>query len=657
MILDTLIPYNFGIYKDRQEIALTPKSPKKPIILFGGLNGSGKTTLLDALKLVLHGKLADCSTRGGLPYEDFLRRSIHRTADPNEGASVTLVFRHRRQGEEKTYRVTRSWRATPRTVREHVEVQVGGQKDAVLTEHWAEHVESFIPARLARFFFFDGEKIETLAELENASAVLSTALQSLLGLDLVEQLQTDLKVIIRRRRKEQHSAAERADLEEAEVELREMEDRCLKAAQNRASIQNQVDGRSKRVRELEEQFRQSGGELFLKRSQLETEHRTLESKLASARERLQELAHGAAPLLLVRDLLDAVAAQAASPITRLNEHLLTILYERDSHLLTEARRAGTAPDVVARLDAFLRQDREQRRPLRPSSSALSLTDEGYQVLEGLRGSLLAETQATAGLLLSEVTSLRQDIEQVERQLAMVPDEEAVKELSRKLDKSRQEHARTEAALQVAEETYHVLQQELIRKRQAHAKRLEETFDQEFEKKEASRIIEHAQGVTTLMEKFRTQVIERHLRRIEELILQGFSHLVRKESLVSRLTIDPATYHLNLLDRDGEPLPHERLSAGERQLLAISIIWGLARAAGRPLPIIIDTPLGRLDSMHRKHLIERYFPVASHQVLLLSTDEEIDEGGLDKLRPAVGYTYRMIFDERQGYSRIEKDYFW
>jgi DNA sulfur modification protein DndD len=83
----------------------------------------------------------------------------------------------------------------------------------------------------------------------------------------------------------------------------------------------------------------------------------------------------------------------------------------------------------------------------------------------------------------------------------------------------------------------------------------------------------------------------------------------------------------------------------------------ARAAGRPLPLVIDTPLGRLDSVHRQHLIERYFPSASHQVLLLSTDKEIDEGGLDRLRNSVGHSYRIVFDKREGATRIEKGYFW
>ena len=62
--------------------------------------------------------------------------------------------------------------------------------------------------------------------------------------------------------------------------------------------------------------------------------------------------------------------------------------------------------------------------------------------------------------------------------------------------------------------------------------------------------------------------------------------------------------VQLYDQDGELLPKHRLSAGEKPILAIALLWGLAQASGRQLPVAIDTPLGRLDSEHRHHLVER-----------------------------------------------------
>ena len=102
MILDNLTLHNFGVYGGRHEIALTPTSSEKPIILFGGLNGGGKTTFLDALLLVLYGKFAKCSNRGSQSYDDYLRKSINRNVNPKDGAAIELEFRHRQSNVEES---------------------------------------------------------------------------------------------------------------------------------------------------------------------------------------------------------------------------------------------------------------------------------------------------------------------------------------------------------------------------------------------------------------------------------------------------------------------------------------------------------------------------------------------------------------------------
>jgi DNA sulfur modification protein DndD len=88
-----------------------------------------------------------------------------------------------------------------------------------------------------------------------------------------------------------------------------------------------------------------------------------------------------------------------------------------------------------------------------------------------------------------------------------------------------------------------------------------------------------------------------------------------------------------------------------------MLWGLAQASGRPLPVVIDTPLGRLDGIHRNHMIERYFPQASHQVILLSTDQEIDEAAWQKLRKHVGHTYQLKHDTATGATSAQTGYLW
>jgi DNA sulfur modification protein DndD len=150
---------------------------------------------------------------------------------------------------------------------------------------------------------------------------------------------------------------------------------------------------------------------------------------------------------------------------------------------------------------------------------------------------------------------------------------------------------------------------------------------------------------------------RHLGQLEKLILEGYQTLLRKGSLITKVTIDPSTFNIHLLNASAYEIPLDRLSAGERQLLAISILWGLGKASGHTLPTIIDTPLGRLDGSHRLNIVNSYFPFASHQVILLSTDEEIDELYYKELKESIGHEYNIQYDDAEEASLVTSGYFW
>lgn len=100
-----------------------------------------------------------------------------------------------------------------------------------------------------------------------------------------------------------------------------------------------------------------------------------------------------------------------------------------------------------------------------------------------------------------------------------------------------------------------------------------------------------------------------------------------------------------------------LSAGEKQIYAISMLWALGQISGRPLSVVIDTPLGRLDSDHRSHIVENYFPKASHQVVLLSTDTEIDRSYFKFLGPHISHAYQLEYDTSEGTTKLSEGYFW
>jgi DNA sulfur modification protein DndD len=133
--------------------------------------------------------------------------------------------------------------------------------------------------------------------------------------------------------------------------------------------------------------------------------------------------------------------------------------------------------------------------------------------------------------------------------------------------------------------------------------------------------------------------------------------LRKLTLVERILIDPATFAITLFDATGHGVAKQRLSEGEKQIFAIAVLWGLARASVRPLPAVIDTPMARLDAAHRRHLIERYFPNASHQVVIFSTDTEVDRQAYLALQPHIARAYHLRYDEGARRTVGEEGYFW
>ena len=170
-------------------------------------------------------------------------------------------------------------------------------------------------------------------------------------------------------------------------------------------------------------------------------------------------------------------------------------------------------------------------------------------------------------------------------------------------------------------------------------------------------VTNAQNAMLLLGKFGEQLTKARVKQLENEFVQSYQKLARKEDLQLSATINPVTFDVELIDDRGTKINRKAMSAGEKQIYAISILEALGRTSGRKLPIIIDTPLGRLDSHHRDKLVENYFPFASHQVVILSTDTEIDKNYTRLIKDDIAHTYEICFDGRTQSSIIKEGYFW
>lgn len=658
MILDKLVLENFGAYRGKHTIKLTPPSRKRPIILFGGLNGVGKTTLLDALQLVLYGKRARCSNRGTTNYEEFLRQCMNRFSDPAGGARIELCFHQVNEGREEAYRVQRSWHANGNGIKEAVEVEVDGVFDRTVSDLWSEYAEEFVPSRLSSLFFFDGEKIESLADIDNTADVLRNGIHSLLGLDIVDRLQDDLDVVANRKGKLLQIDNDKQEvIEAAAAEVRGLKSRRDEILQNAAGFQSQLDQCSYRLNQVNEKLHAEGGDLFRQKDLLESSRTSLVQEINGTDAELREIGSGAAPLLLAGKLLTAVQEQVREERQSLQAELLDeTLRERDALVLKTVNDNGIPKKTYETLAAFLAMDRKDRTATRNLPRYLLLDEDASGLIHDMQAVTLREMLEKIRSVQKRREDLSRSLTVIERKLTTVPDADAIMPYEQERTELESKKAGLEQAAARLGDERQRLEYELGRKESVLKRLQDEAARGALEQEDLARINVHARRAQATLMTFRDRVVERHLERIEMHIEDSFRHLLRRQSLVSSLRINRATYAIELHDSMGKVVRPDRLSAGERQLLAVSLLWGLAKASRRALPAVIDTPLGRLDSTHRRHLVKRYFPFASHQVLLLSTDEEIRGEYLEELRPSVGRSYLLQYDEAAHSTEIVEGYF-
>jgi DNA phosphorothioation-associated putative methyltransferase len=284
--------------------------------------------------------------------------------------------------------------------------------------------------------------------------------------------------------------------------------------------------------------------------------------------------------------------------------------------------------------------------------ALGLLSALLRVLAGTErvlNELPRQLQAAQKRLERHVRRLRE----VEKVLEKIPADdvlqpllERIRELHRELGTVESEVERHEVAVKGVE----LHQEESVRRER---KVLEQLQEAEQLRDRAALAIK----VQTALEDYARALTAAKIDELRDGVVRCFGQLWRKGDLVRRIAIDPATFAVTLFDRHDRVVPKKQLSAGEKQIYAISLLWGLAQASGRPLPMVIDTPLGRLDSEHRTHLIERYFPHASHQVVIFSTDTEIDRVYFRELTASISHAYHLRYDAAEAKCVIEKGYFW
>lgn len=667
MILKSLSLKNFGPYAGTCVIDLspTPGPVDRPICLIGALNGSGKTSLLDGIVLALYGPRARCSTRADQSWKDFLYKARNSSTPVEEKSEVSLTFDYPTADGTTTYRLVRAWWLPNTGVGESLQVFVkppgGGERlDSELTETWAERVEDLVPLGVSNLFFFDGELVRALATSDHTTPEVRGAIRTLLGLELPDRLSKDLTIIVNRKRKELGDEEDLREADKLERRHAALLEEKGSLALDRGEVLVQVEQAKRELARLREHFVASGGELAEKRTQTEQLHGRAQARIDGARATLRELAAGALPLALVQPLLERTVARAKAEVKHIEAYDLgALLEQRDQETLSALRGLRFERDKIQMVADLLATDRDRRAVPLKGEPYLNMHRNTVVAMAQVLDQQIPQQRAAAERALAELASARQEADRLQGQLsaAAAPEEVSgqVKRLERasaKVSELEAEHRRLTDRIAALEAESARVGVELDRKLRAVA----ETRQAEMASR---RMVGAAERVQEVLTAYQDRLKKKKLDELEELVTERFRHLSRKDDLVQRIEIDAETFRLSLYGQGRRPVDKARLSAGEQQILAVAFLWALSIASGRNLPVVIDTPLSRMDSAHRQNLVERYFPHASHQVVLLSTDSEIDRGYYEQLKAldVVDRTYLLEFDSAAKTSRIRPGYFW
>lgn len=665
MILTQLSLNNFGVFHGRQTIKLAPQRGR-PIILIGGKNGAGKTTLLDAIKLCFYGPHG-FDFRSKDDYLKYLESKVH--SSPTSilqplVASVEVEFQYSDIDAVHTYKVGRSWeRRNTGKLQEFLTIERDGKPlDEIASEYWPDFVRDLIPPGVAQLFFFDGEKIQHLADDSSDQRELAEAIKALLGLDIVERLETDLSVFRSRAIKILDNASG-LEIDELEEGLKHLASTLEELKARRVDHQNTISALRVDLVRVQNKITSQGGAFARNRERLIHDRAVLQTSIGHLEDDIRSMSAGLLPFVLIPELCEQLKAQLLSEqIAAGLESGKVFLAAAKSELSDRLAQAEFWQGGPKTTPALRNQIKE--RIDKVLSDIASLPDnqniESIHQLSASSTRQLVSWIDAAGELKdflpqhgNELERLHRDLHRVESEIRKIPGDDVLKPFFEEMQRANEGLVEAGKAALLVDEKIKTVELELSTLRNKYEQSLNKLAAQTRQGSQ----VQLVPKIHQVLGEFKAALLCKKLLQLQNVVTNSFNALCRKKDSVREISINPEDFSVSFKGKDDLPLAKSQLSAGEKQIYAISMLWGLAKSSGRPLPIVIDTPLGRLDTDHRRLLTEHYFPFASHQVVILSTDSEIDQMYFRDLRRSISQAYRLDFDNEENGTTINDGYFW
>ena len=652
---------NYKSFQFKTDINFPLGDGHNAIFLIGGMNGAGKSSIMEAITYCLYG----CKS-------DEIFRSINRKEKAKQNTYVAFeLIMDADDGSELV--VKRSWTAgvidDPRPkdlVEKLVVIQDGKRVSVQSNDIWNDYLKATIPQSITQFFFFDGEKIQEIASDDHSEVRLKASLEAALGIEYINILSKDI-AYIKNRAKQNFVEVTDTDIEYKSVGIKKEQKKLEKLVKERTELTSDLSDFQKKLDEARARFQTifhrepETKEIIRKnearRAQLVVQRNQLESEI-------KRLCEEYLPMSITGGLFDDLKDQ--------------LIKERES--LQNDVIKENAREIAQKIIVAVNEPEPIYSEVLNEAKQEELVNRIYELLrKGLSGSTIAKTlnltERDSSRLLNQLESLeksevfmippkieeKRELEQIIKQLdvsitsgsASESEKELFDELQQEIEGCSTQIGRFKEQLRIVEDEISIIDKKI----KDMESELEKLYTNHSQSKERADFISECDTIMDLLSKYIIILRKNKVAMLEEKTFEMYKRLSSRSDQIKDLSINDKTYEIKITDKNGHEIRKSSLSAGEKEVFAISLLWGLAQTSQLKLPIIIDTPLSRLDSSHRENIVKNYFPNAGEQVVILSTDTEIDQSYYSMLKPYLSSAAKLEHDKKQEITVLSEGYFW
>lgn len=653
---------NYKSFQFATEILFPIGEDGRSIFLIGGMNGAGKTSIMEAVTYCLYGGKADD-----------IFRNINRREKAKGNANVAFeIVIEMDDGSELI--VKRSWTAgavsepKPRDLSERLVVVRDGKRVSVQNQEiWQDFIRAAIPPGITQFFFFDGEKIQEIAADDHSEVRLKSSLEAALGIQYINRLASDIVYIKQDERKGFVEISDE-DLDFKQSELKREKSKQARKHTERDALRVELDGFKDQLEEARKRFEAAFHVAPESREAMrEQEKRRVvaANRLAQVESEIRGLCEKALPFSIAGKLFEGIRRQieaeresASGEAIKENAAALAKrivrVVEEPEPIYTERLSAERLAELERRIFRLLKEG----DPDADVTKVLDLSDRDAARVLNRMESLESSDVFLLKPLLEEAQNLEALLKQLEGAAgpggALTGTErDLFEELQSVMESCSTQIGRKTEQLRLIEEDILALDKRISE----IEVEIEKLYEKHNVSKEKADFIDECDAIASVLNQFVVRLRKNKVHLLQEKTFEMYRLLSSRSGLIKDITIDDKTYEIRITDRNGHEIRKSSMAAGEKEVFAISLLWGLAQTSELKLPIIIDTPLSRLDSTHRDNIVNNYFPNAGEQVIILSTDTEIDTNYYRALKPRLSGAASLEFDQRQELTTFRKGYFW